>query len=185
LLRVKRAVLQFVIVKPWFSVLEIVLHKYNMCEDGVIYFSNGYVWISIVNNISVSTSLYGLVLFYVACEDRLKPYKPFYKFICVKAILFFSYCQTCMFVVLQMAGIFEHERGQEIYNLIICAEMVVAAIAQAIAFSYEPFVNVTCGKSNVLASIGHVLTVNDVFMDAHNTFINESTADSRDLVEET
>ena len=65
--------------------------------------------------------------------------------------------------------------------------MVVAAVAQSIAFSYEPFVNITSGKSNVLASIGHVLTVNDVFMDAHNTFIGDPSLDStgRDLVEET
>jgi hypothetical protein len=51
--------------------------------------------------------------------------------------------------------------------------MVVAAVAQSIAFSYEPFVNITSGKSNVLQSIGHVLTVNDVFEDAHNTFIKD------------
>lgn len=65
--------------------------------------------------------------------------------------------------------------------------MVVAAIAQSIAFSYEPFVNITSGKSNILTSISHVLTVNDVFMDAHNTFIGETSLESanRDLVEET
>ena len=51
--------------------------------------------------------------------------------------------------------------------------MVVAAVAQSIAFSYEPFVNITSGKSNVFQSIGHVLTVNDVFEDAHNTLIKD------------
>ena len=65
--------------------------------------------------------------------------------------------------------------------------MVVAAIAQSIAFSYQPFVNITSGKSNVLQSIGHVLTVNDVFMDAHNTFIGDPSIDQsdRDVLEET
>jgi hypothetical protein len=56
--------------------------------------------------------------------------------------------------------------------------MVVAAVAQSIAFSYEPFVNITSGKSNLFASIGHVLTVNDVFEDAHNTFIKDLRQDS-------
>jgi len=68
-------------------------------------------------------------------------------------------------------GIFNHQKAAEIMNLIICAEMVVAAVAQSLAFSYKPFVNISSGKSNVLSSIGHVLTVNDVFEDAHNTFI--------------
>jgi hypothetical protein len=71
------------------------------------------------------------------------------------------------------------------YNLILCAEMVVAAIAQSIAFSYEPFVNITSGKSNLWVSIGHVLTVNDVFMDAHSTFIGDPNIDSADRIDET
>ncbi len=40
--------------------------------------------------------------------------------------------------------------------------MVIVATAQAIAFSYEPFIEVNAGKSNLIDSIGHVLTVNDV-----------------------
>ena len=63
-------------------------------------------------------------------------------------------------------GYFNHQRAQEIYNLIICVEMVVASVAQAIAFTYEPFVNITSGTSNIIESIGHVLTVNDVIEDA-------------------
>ena len=49
----------------------------------------------------------------------------------------------------------------------------MAAVAQSWAFSYQPFVNITQGKSNLISSIGHVLTVNDVFEDAHNTFIKD------------
>ena len=44
-----------------------------------------------------SFSLYFLVLFYKATEERLAPFNPFYKFVTVKAILFFSFWQSCMF----------------------------------------------------------------------------------------
>ena len=175
--------MQFVLIKPLTSIIEIILHKYDLCEDGVLKLKNGYFWISLINNISVTISLYSLVLFYKATHDRLQPFKPFFKFVCVKSILFFSYWQSCLFTFLQMAGVFNHKKAQEIYNLIICAEMVVAAVAQSIAFSYQPFVNVSSGKSNVFSSIGHVLTVNDVFEDAHNTFIKDlkvTQGDDRD-----
>lgn len=83
--------LQFVFFKPITSLVEIVLHHYNLCDDGDYQIKNGYLWISIVNNISVSLSLYSLVLFYMATEEKLEPFKPFFKFLCVKSILFFSY----------------------------------------------------------------------------------------------
>lgn len=61
--------------------------------------------------------------------------------------------------------------------MILCAETVVAAVAQSFAFSYEPFINVKQGKSNVFLAMGHVLTVNDVFEDAHNNFIKDLKVD--------
>lgn len=79
------------LVKPLTSFIEVILHKYNLCNDGSYSLNNGYTWISFVNNISVSFSLYGLVLFYMATEEKLKPFKPFFKFVCVKSIIFFSY----------------------------------------------------------------------------------------------
>lgn len=53
--------------------------------------------------------------------------------------------------------------------------MVFAAIAQAFAFSYKPFID-TGGKRkpNVLKTIGYVLNVKDVINDAHNTFIKDT-----------
>jgi hypothetical protein len=82
------------------SIVEIVLHKYGLCKDGEYQFKNGYLWLSLVNNISVSISLYSLVLFYMSTEVKLKPFKPFFKFVCVKSILFFSYWQSCLFNIL-------------------------------------------------------------------------------------
>lgn len=173
--KVKQAVLQFVLVKPLTSFVEVVLHKYDLCNDGSYSLKNGYTWISFVNNVSVSFSLYGLVLFYMATEEKLKPFKPFFKFLCVKSIIFFSYWQSFLFNILQMAGLFNHERAAKIYNVIICFEIVIAAVAQSFAFSYEPFVSITEGKSNIFHSIGHVMSVNDeddVITDAQNTFLH-------------
>ena len=68
-----------------------MLEKNGLCEDGNYSLSGGYLWLSIVNNISVSISLYSLVLFYMATEEKLNPFDPFFKFLCVKSILFFAY----------------------------------------------------------------------------------------------
>ena len=58
--------------------------------------------------------------------------------------------------------------------MIISVEIVVAAIAQSIAFSYKSFENDSeANKQTLLKVIDEVFTVKDVFQDAHSTFIRE------------
>ena len=99
-MRIRKATLQFVFVKPITSILQIVLDHHGLCEEGDYSLKRGYFWISLVNNMSVSLALYGLVLFYIATQERLAPFQPFYKFLCVKSILFFSYWQGFAFTLL-------------------------------------------------------------------------------------
>ena len=89
--RVKQGVLQFVLIKPITAVLSIILDGFGMYCDGAANLHCGFPWLAFINNISISLSLYSLVLFYMATEERLAPFSPFYKFITVKAILFFSF----------------------------------------------------------------------------------------------
>ncbi len=91
------------------SIIEILLSRNNLYHEGDYSLKSGYLWISAINNISVSLSLHSLVLFYMVTEDRLKPFKPFTKFLCIKSIIFFSYWQSCLFNLLQLIGLFNHK----------------------------------------------------------------------------
>ena len=75
----------------------LILDHYGLYKEGSYDLHGGFVYLSFINNLSVSLSLYCLVLFYMATEERLAPYEPFYKFLSVKAILFFSFWQSCLF----------------------------------------------------------------------------------------
>ncbi len=94
----KQGVLQFVLIKPMTAITSIILHHYNLYNEGVYTFYTSLL--AVINNISISLSLYCLVLFYLATEEKLRPFGPFYKFLTVKAILFFSFWQGCLFQAL-------------------------------------------------------------------------------------
>lgn len=83
--------LQFVFIKPLTALTAIILDHFDLYNDGDYDLNTGYLYLSIINNFSVSLSLYCLVLFYISTEERLKPFNPFYKFLTVKAVLFFSF----------------------------------------------------------------------------------------------
>jgi ABC-type uncharacterized transport system permease subunit len=95
--RVKQGVLQFALIKPITAVCALILNAFDLYHEGHIEMNSGYLWLSGINNTSITLSLYCLVLFYMATEERLKPYKPLAKFVTVKAILFFSFWQSCAF----------------------------------------------------------------------------------------
>ena len=126
-------------IKPITSVLAILLDKYELFCDGTYNLHCGFPWLAFVNNISVSLSLYFLVLFYKATEERLAPYRPLNKFVTVKAVLFFSFWQSCLFQVFTSLDLFSRDTGNVVLNLIITVEMVFAAIAQSYAFTYKDF----------------------------------------------
>lgn len=110
----------------------------------------------------------------MATEERLKPFSPFSKFLCVKAILFFSFWQTLLFSLLIHFEVISRENGDSLLNLITCAELVVAAVAQSIAFSYRGFLEYDKSpERNVIRTIGQIIFAKDVINDAHTTFIRD------------
>lgn len=55
--------------------------------------ASGYLYVTIIYNISVSLSLYALFLFYFATRELLVPYSPVLKFFMVKSVIFLSFWQ--------------------------------------------------------------------------------------------
>jgi Organic solute transporter Ostalpha len=137
---VRAATLQFVFVKPTCAFVKIKLYAAGH-ESGSFM-----LMLSIIENLSVSTALYGLVLFYHAAEEILRPYGPLPKFISVKAVVFLTFWQG---VVLSIAvrlhlltdieGFSAHEQATGLQDILICFEMAVAALAHYHVFSYKEY----------------------------------------------
>lgn len=188
-LRMKQGVLQFVIIKPITAVLSLFADHLGVYGDGSFSLKRGFVYLSFINNISVSISLMCLVLFYTTTEDRLKPYKPLSKFLWIKAILFFSFWQSLIFVVLTKLEFFgtDPEESQilatKILNILICIEMLCISIMQSSAFSPQDFIiDESYSKSKCKrfwkkiwfwCNLIRILNVFDVISDAYKTFFNQ------------
>jgi Organic solute transporter Ostalpha len=120
--------------------------KYN---EGDFRANSGYLYISIIYNVSICLSLYCLGMFWVCVNDDLKPFRPVPKFLCVKGILFFSFWQSILISTLVAAKVIvklgpyvdpEHV-STGINNLVTCAEMPLFAFAHMFAFSYRDFID--------------------------------------------
>lgn len=89
----KQATLQFCAIKPFMSVITLILQSFGKYRDGDWSADGGYLYVTIVYNFSVSLALYGLILFYQATKDLLSPYEPIWKFLTIKSVIFLSFWQ--------------------------------------------------------------------------------------------
>ncbi|XP_074583523.1 uncharacterized protein LOC141839629 [Curcuma longa] len=140
---------QFVVIRPVFSILMIVLQLFGMYTT----------WISwsftIILNISVSMALYALVLFYHVFAKELAPHNPLAKFMCIKGIVFFCFWQGVALEILTAVGVIQShhfwldvEHIQEaIQNVLVILEMVFFAVIQQYAYSVAPYAGKDTAKA--------------------------------------
>lgn len=57
--------------------------------------SQGYMWVTIAEGLSLSLCIWAMLVFYHVLHDDLKPIKPLPKFICVKAIVILAFVYAC------------------------------------------------------------------------------------------
>ncbi|NWI63874.1 T184B protein, partial [Todus mexicanus] len=89
----KQATLQFCVVKPLMAISTVILQAFGKYQDGDFDVTSGYLYVTIIYNISVSLALYALFLFYFATRELLSPYSPVLKFFMVKSVIFLSFWQ--------------------------------------------------------------------------------------------
>lgn len=68
-----------------------ISHIFGVYGEGDFRFSVAFPYMVITNNISQFVAMYCLVLFYRANREELRPIKPLGKFLCIKAVVFFSF----------------------------------------------------------------------------------------------
>ncbi|XP_051530015.1 transmembrane protein 184B-like isoform X2 [Myxocyprinus asiaticus] len=156
----KQATLQFCVVKPLMAMITVILQAFGKYRDGDFNVASGYLYATIIYNISVSLSLYALFLFYFATRDLLSPYRPMLKFFMVKSVIFLSFWQGMLLAILEKCGAIPQISSPEVsvgegtvaagyQNFIICIEMFFAALALRHAFTYKVYMD------KRLDSLGH------------------------------
>ncbi|KAK3912136.1 Transmembrane protein 184B [Frankliniella fusca] len=192
----KQATLQFCLVKPLMAFVIIILQSFGHFHDGDWSPDGGYLYVTIIYNISVSLALYGLFLFYFATRDLLTPFEPVLKFCTVKSVIFFSFWQGVLLAVLEkaevispiIAGDVQHIKAGTVsagyQNFLICLEMLAAAIALRYAFPYHIYAGCISdgrGRSVTMQSISSSLKISYGFMGVKCLYSQE-TMNPKDIM---
>ena len=71
----------------------LVLEVFDKYKDGDFSIDSGYLYITLIYNVTISLALYGLFLFYEATKHILAKYDPVLKFLTVKSVIFLTFWQ--------------------------------------------------------------------------------------------
>ncbi|KAI6014358.1 DUF300-domain-containing protein [Pisolithus marmoratus] len=128
---VKWSVLQYVIILPACSIAGIICEAFNvLCESAGYSIHYASVYLDVIDFISISIALYGLILFYGLTKEELAGRRPLAKFLAIKLIVMFTFYQSFVFSWLEGRVIHATEYWTEtniadgLNALAICIEMV-------------------------------------------------------------
>jgi len=113
------------------AVIAAVLAFKGLYGDGDFSPTKGYLWITIIDNISITgtmvnrstnavksasnlfaswlVSMYFLVLFYHVTKNELKPFNPVSKFLCIKLVIMFAFWQGVVIALLGWFGVLNED----------------------------------------------------------------------------
>ena len=156
-LAVKRGILQYVWIKPLLALATIAMKATGTFKEGIIGWSSGYFWTSLIYNVSIFWSLYDLALFWVCMNQDLQPFRPMPKFLCIKGIIFASWWQGFFLSILVWLGAIPSVGGgytadnlaAAIQDALICFEMPLFAISHWYAFSWKDYADPTVSEARM------------------------------------
>ncbi|KAI5733833.1 hypothetical protein M8J76_016556 [Diaphorina citri] len=188
----KQGIMQYVVVRPITSALAFVFDMLDVYKEGELRMDAGFPYIVAANNVSQFLAMYCLVLFYRATKEQLSPIRPIGKFLCIKAVVFFSFFQSVLIIILVSNGLipemFDIDQmkkddiksiASRLQNFLICIEMFLAAVAHHYSFSHLPFVDPHHKDISYLSAVSAMWDVSDVGQDIREHFVFYGTSLSR------
>ncbi|OQR73076.1 transmembrane protein-like [Tropilaelaps mercedesae] len=167
----RHGILQYTVVRLVTTAISVVTEMAGSYCEGDFEPSCWFPWVVLANNISQFVAMYSLVMFYKAYRSYLAPMSPIGKFLCIKAVVFFSFFQS----VLINIWVWWNNGGEKtpdvaaktryLQDFLICIEMFLAAIAHHYTFSYKVYLSDRFRNISFFQSLLAMVDVSDVTSD--------------------
>ena len=145
----KTGALQFIVVKSITTVIYVVLTPLGLYSEGSFSLRSVFTYVSLILSASMGWAMYCLVKLFVATKEELrspKDWRPVGKFLCIKGVVFFTWWQGVLFLILRNVGIIgpigdwdAQNVAKGLQDLAVCVEMLAFAIAHNFTFSYRDY----------------------------------------------
>ncbi|KAJ5628625.1 hypothetical protein N7490_010853 [Penicillium lividum] len=106
-----------------------------------------YIWVLVIESVSVSIAMYCLIQFYIQIKDDIKQHNPFLKIVSIKLVIFLSFWQSSAISLLMSSGAVKSSKTMSTIDLkyslpelLINIEMFIFSILHLWAFPKKPYI---------------------------------------------
>ncbi|KAJ3079603.1 hypothetical protein HDU99_010504 [Rhizoclosmatium hyalinum] len=175
--RNKILVLQYVVVRPLMTVVALVTQLTSrFCSESMSVFY-GHFWYSVINFVSVSACMYGLVILYFTIKDDIAEHKPLPKFLSIKIVIFLTMLQNMILSTLAHYGYLPETQywtstniSNGIQSILVCIEMLIASIFHISAFSEKEYRAPSGAHTPWIRALVMAFNVVDIFREIGSSF---------------
>ncbi|KAH8105093.1 organic solute transporter Ostalpha-domain-containing protein [Cristinia sonorae] len=175
---VKWSVLQYVIIRPTLSIVGIICQRKGiLCESGAWSFRTAKAYITVIDGISITIALYGLVVFYGLTKDELKGRRPLAKFLAIKLIVMVTFYQSLVFGALEGRVIHATEFwtttniSDGLNALCITVEMVIFSAFMMWAYTWKEYTLEKRPRTGVLRPLWDSINYSDFVMEIWGSLV--------------
>lgn len=98
----KWSVLQYVVIRPLLTIIGIICQAEGvLCESGGWSLTTANAYLEVIDGVSITVALYGLIVFYALTREELTGRRPLAKFLAIKLIVMFTFYQGLVFDALE------------------------------------------------------------------------------------
>ncbi|KAI9202205.1 organic solute transporter Ostalpha-domain-containing protein [Polychytrium aggregatum] len=160
LLNTKIACLQYVVIRPTMTILAYAMQMAGVLCSQSMSPTHGEFWVTSINLTSVCVAMYALILFYIVIHHDIAEHKPFYKFVAVKFVVFFSFWQSILLSFLVQINVLPSTQywapetlSIVIQSFLIAFEMVIASLLHMYCFTWREYeIHEYSAKTSILKS---------------------------------
>ncbi|KAI5837419.1 putative DUF300 domain protein [Morchella snyderi] len=153
-------VFQYVFIRVAMTITATVTQAKGLyCEES-LHPKYAHLWTMFFNMVAVTIAMYCLIAFYLGVKEKLAPNKPFFKLLCIKLVIFFSFWQMILLDLLTSAGAIKSSKYMSLgdisvgfNSLLICFEMIIFAILHLFAFTWKDYDKGPASTTPVMASL--------------------------------
>jgi hypothetical protein len=186
LIKVKRFVVQYIIIKPLMTLIAVLLHIGGLYHNGSFSPYHGYMWVALIVNFSAFLALYWLFAFFESIRKVIASHNPISKFLAIKLLIFFIFWQSVAIsfiyyfnVIPSVPHLSSHESAGILNNFIISFEIVVLSLFHIRIFPFDEFKNSDDKAKDArlkrtvvrsMKAIHKVLNPTDIIIDTQTVF---------------
>ncbi|KAJ3133697.1 hypothetical protein HK100_004121 [Physocladia obscura] len=138
----KILVIQYVAVRPIMTVFALITQVMSRFCSESMSIEYGHFWYMVICFISVTFSMYGLIILYLTIKDDIAEKRPLPKFLSIKIVIFLTMIQNMFLSVLVHYNVIPENAwwtstniSNGIQSFLVCLEMFIASIFHIYAFS--------------------------------------------------